>query len=110
MDLQRLLRSGLSFLLILGLAVSPITVVSANENNEQDINTEKTVEDYAELTQNAIDLASANIIEAGVHSEWEAIGLAQAGKTVPTNYTDTFKQNIEDQITKGLENGRFKIT
>ena len=110
MNLQRLLNFGLSFLLIFGLAVSPMTAVSATENKDTTVNLEISVKEYAELIQTAIDLASANIIESGVHSEWEAIGLTQAGKTVPATYTDTFKQNIEDQITKGLENGRFKIT
>src|SRR5699024_2315677 len=68
------------------------------------------IKDYKELIQSAIDQASARMIEEGVNSEWEAIGLTQAGKEVPKHYDAVFEQNIISQITNGLENGRFIIT
>lgn len=60
--------------------------------------------------KDAIDLASDFILDKGVFSEWEAIGLAQAGKDVPSSYYEIFSQNVEDQITGGLKSGRIKIT
>lgn len=60
--------------------------------------------------QEAIDLASDYILDKGVTSEWEAIGIAQAGKEISRNYYHIFKQNVEDQITKALKSGRIKIT
>ncbi|MFC0014322.1 MULTISPECIES: prenyltransferase/squalene oxidase repeat-containing protein [Allobacillus] len=68
-----------------------------------------------DITENdieqAIDSASDFILNNGVTSEWEAIGLAQAGKQVPNNYIDTYFYNhLNSQVKKGLENGRIKIT
>src|SRR5699024_5779201 len=50
------------------------------------------------------------ILKNGVDSEWEAIGIIQSGREVPDEYIDKLKQNIQNQVVKGLENGRVKIT
>ncbi|MBC5636757.1 DUF4430 domain-containing protein [Ornithinibacillus sp. BX22] len=62
------------------------------------------------VIQDAIEKASNHIIQNGVNSEWEAIGLAKAGKEIPSDYLTIFYQNIQDQVIRGLENGRIKIT
>ncbi|WP_026907082.1 DUF4430 domain-containing protein [Paucisalibacillus globulus] len=65
--------------------------------------------DHGQITS-AIEKASDFILAHGVNSEWEAIGLARAGVSIPSSYIDVLNQNVEDQITNGLENGRIKIT
>ncbi|MFD1849448.1 prenyltransferase/squalene oxidase repeat-containing protein [Oceanobacillus bengalensis] len=67
-------------------------------------------ENYIGQVTSAIENVSAYIIENGVNGEWEAIGLAQAGKEVPEDYLDVFHQNVQDQVIDALENGRIKIT
>lgn len=67
-------------------------------------------EDLTTRVKEAIDLASDFMINKGVTSEWEAIGLAQAGKEIPSSYYEVFLQNVENQVTGGLESGRIKIT
>ncbi|WP_052345731.1 DUF4430 domain-containing protein [Paucisalibacillus sp. EB02] len=70
---------------------------------------EETDFDHVQLTA-AIENTSAFILENGVDSEWEAIGLATSGKVIPENYLSVFHENVENQIISGLENGRIKIT
>ncbi|GGA92522.1 DUF4430 domain-containing protein [Ornithinibacillus halotolerans] len=72
------------------------------ENEETEFN-------YEQLTT-AIEKASSFILEKGVYSEWEAIGLAKAGKVVPNDYLTVFHENVQSQIIQALENGRIKIT
>ena len=59
--------------------------------------------------ENRIDKAADYILSKGIVSEWEAIGLARAGKEVPEDYRETLKNNIHSQITTRLP-GRVKIT
>src|SRR5699024_5793256 len=69
---------------------------------------EKYITDYN--LEERIQKAAEYTLSVGVNSEWQALGLARAGYKVPTSYHKVFYQNIADQITKGLENGRFLIT
>ncbi len=57
-----------------------------------------------------IDKTADYIISKGVNSEWEAIGLARAGKTVPNSYHDVFYNNVKNQVDDALVFGRAKIT
>ena len=57
-----------------------------------------------------IQQAAQYILETGVYSEWQAIGLARAGYKVPESYLDVFYGNIESQITNSLASERLKIT
>jgi len=57
-----------------------------------------------------IDQASEYILDKGVMSEWEAIGLARAGKDVPDKYKDKLYGNVESQVDRMLDLGRVKIT
>lgn len=66
--------------------------------------------DLLEQITTAIDEASSHILEHGVDSEWEAIGIARAGKEVPQEYINILNQRIAVQINEALENGRIKIT
>jgi LPXTG-motif cell wall-anchored protein len=47
----------------------------------------------------AIDEAAKNILDGGVNSEWEAIGLARAGHAIPESYySDHFKLTVDSQV------------
>ncbi len=80
--------------------------------DEQNLDEDDVEDNFVDTAQieSAIENATSFILNKGVTSEWEAIGLAQAGKDVPSSYFDTFYYNIEDQIVSGLDNGRIKIT
>lgn len=52
----------------------------------------------------------AFLLERGVSTEWEAIGLARAGVEVPSEYEEYFYQNFEDQVKSKSGTGRLKIT
>lgn len=58
----------------------------------------------------AIEKASAYILHEGVESEWEAIGLAKAGKNIPVQYHQQFSEHLQDQVLSKSGNGRMKIT
>lgn len=66
--------------------------------------------DYAKLVTSAIDKASAQMLAGPIDSEWQAIGLVKAGKTVPASYTKAFYENLKDQVTSRSGKGRMKIT
>ena len=70
---------------------------------------EPTEQDDGYDIENRIDKAADYILSKGIVSEWEAIGLARAGKEVPEDYRETLKNNIHSQITTRLP-GRVKIT
>src|SRR5699024_9890099 len=57
-----------------------------------------------------IDQTAQYILSKGVNSEWEAIGLARAGKQVPSSYNEVFYNNVESQVDNALSFGRAKIT
>lgn len=65
---------------------------------------------YINEVEEAIERASEYMLEKGVFSEWEAIGLVQAKKEVPSSYVDHFYEHIDDQIIWGLNTKRIKIT
>lgn len=58
----------------------------------------------------AIDRTTEYILSRGVYSEWEAVGLARAGKEVPASYYDEFMEHVENQISETLPFGQTKIT
>src|SRR5690625_1068501 len=91
----------------------------ADDENSEDQDVEITdlaaemkelVEIDSEQIETAIENATNFILNKGVTSEWEAIGIAQAGKEVPEIYLETFYFNLEDQIVSSLDNVRIKIT
>src|SRR5690625_830554 len=92
----------------------------ADDENSEDQDVEITdlaaemkelVEIDSEQIETAIENATNFILNKGVTSEWEAIGIAQAGKEVPEIYLEEyFYQRVQNQIVRGLENGRIKIT
>lgn len=93
----------ISFVLIISIGINTASAESVENLGSTEI-TENEIEQ-------AMNAASNFILNKGVISEWEAIGLAQAGKQVPNDYTDTFfYEHLENQVVKGLENGRIKIT
>lgn len=57
-----------------------------------------------------IDKTASYILSNKVTSEWQAIGLARAGKDVPSSYDDVFYQNVETQVEEMMDWGRTKIT
>lgn len=58
-----------------------------------------------------IDKTASYILSNKVKTEWQAIGLARAGKDVPSSYyDDAFYQNIETQVDEAMEWNRAKIT
>ncbi len=75
---------------------------------------DESVENTEEITEDdidsAINRASEYMLSKGVFSEWEAIGLAQAGKEVPEAYHSEFDNNVQRQVVVALESGRIKIT
>ncbi|MDY0410240.1 hypothetical protein ACFFIS_15140 [Virgibacillus soli] len=95
---QKIISTSLVILLTLFLALPNLATATARV----DIHT----------IDEAIDKASEYMInkDEGVISEWEAIGLAKAGKEVPASYQDWFHSNFQSQIIRGLDNGRIKIT
>jgi len=58
----------------------------------------------------AIDITIEYILKQGVSSDWEAIGISKAGKSVPASYLSILSKNIDKEITDGLKNGQFLIT
>src|SRR5699024_11343286 len=51
-----------------------------------------------------IDKTASYILSNKVKTEWQAIGLARAGKDVPSSYyDDAFYQNIETQVDEAME-------
>ncbi|HLS35171.1 MAG TPA: prenyltransferase/squalene oxidase repeat-containing protein [Bacillota bacterium] len=95
-----MIRKG--FLVTLAVALSLFTITLSSETFAET--------NYKQEVEEAIEAASEYILEKGVTSEWEAIGLVKAGKSVPESYEDVFYQNIDEQITSNLESGRIKIT
>ena len=58
----------------------------------------------------SIQSASELMLQKGVTSEWEAIGLARAGVAIPTSYTEHFLANLKGQVIDKSGSGRLKIT
>ncbi|WP_088052699.1 fibronectin type III domain-containing protein [Virgibacillus dakarensis] len=104
-NFKRMISIALIVLLSLLFTLPQSVIVSASAVNS-------TVGNQISLQtiKQAIDKASQNVINGGVDSEWEAIGLAKAGKKVPESYTNDLSLHIEDQVVGGLENKRIKIT
>src|SRR5690625_7661469 len=82
-----MIRKG--FLVTLAVALSLFTITLSSETFAET--------NYKQEVEEAIEAASEYILEKGVTSEWEAIGLVKAGKSVPESYEDVFYQNIDEQ-------------
>lgn len=63
--------------------------------------------DYTEVIETTIQEAVSHVTDKGVTTEWEAIGVYQAGFEVPESYRDIFNRNLEQQVIQG---DRVKIT
>lgn len=70
----------------------------------------QTYKDYDVEVKAAIDGAAAYIAQAGVQSEWEAIGFSKAGKAIPASYVAKFDEYLQDQVISKSGHGRMKIT
>lgn len=57
-----------------------------------------------------IDKTANYILDNGISSDWETIGLVRAGKEIPSSYLKQLKATIKEEITNGLKNEQFKIT
>src|SRR5690625_3650596 len=57
-----------------------------------------------------IEKTSQYILSKNVASEWEALGLARAGKIVPESYREIFYNNVKTQVDDALDYNRAKIT
>lgn len=100
-------RNFLSIFMSILLAVSlfvPALQAEANEQPEQKSVTRAAMSDF----QTALDKALAHMLEKDITSEWQAIGLAKAGKAVPATYETAFSKNIQRQLVDSIE--RLKIT
>ncbi|SFG56905.1 Cadherin-like beta sandwich domain-containing protein [Desulfotomaculum arcticum] len=51
----------------------------------------------AEAVSEAIEKACSQIQAAGKYSDWEAVGLAQAGKQIPASYLEDLTREIKDK-------------
>lgn len=60
--------------------------------------------------KDAIQGVSALMLENGVVSEWEAIGLAKAGVPVPPSYLSEFESNLKGQVLDKTGTGSLKVT
>ncbi|MUV37572.1 Lactocepin [Lentibacillus sp. JNUCC-1] len=96
---SKLLYTLLAFLMVMFTVLPGLNTAQASGGK-----------DYRDEVNAAIDAAVQHILDSGVNSEWEAIGLATAGKDVPASYEERMHQHIKDQIVRGLDNGRIKIT
>lgn len=76
----------LMFTLIFGLF--PATF-GATASADDQINVEEAIQETVEHIQ-----------AKGISSEWEAIGVYQAGYDIPASYTEQFYQKIENQVTQ----------
>src|SRR5690625_6004936 len=92
-----MIRKG--FLVTLAVALSLFTITLSSETFAET--------NYKQEVEEAIEAASEYILEKGVTSEWEAIGLVKAGKSVPEIYEDVFYQNIDEQITRDRKSTRL---
>ncbi|WP_153733076.1 prenyltransferase/squalene oxidase repeat-containing protein [Sporosarcina obsidiansis] len=102
---KRYLSVFASILLALTL-LSPTVNVAASEPQET-VSVMKATQDDV---QQALQKVTAYILQQGVSSEWEAIGLAKAGVTVPASYEEVFYQNVQDQVIGQSGGSRLKIT
>lgn len=100
-------RNFLSIFMSVLVAISllaPTLHAEASERSEQKSVMRAPMSDF----QIALDKAFSHMLEKGITSEWQAIGLAKAGKTVPGSYEAVFDKNVQSQIVDSI--GRLKIT
>lgn len=83
----------LMFTLLFGLF--PVAF-GAEESTDERVMVEKAIQDTVKHMQTN-----------GISSEWEAIGVYQAGYNIPASYTDQFYQHLEQQV---IQTDRVKIT
>ena len=90
-----------SILLAVTLFV-PLTQASVNEQTA--------TFNMTKIEQTRIDVALEKVtdymLEKPIESEWQAVGLAKAGITVPAGYKEVFYRNVQQQ----LSSSRLKIT
>lgn len=106
-DLQKKIISLIVASFLSFTVLAPVTPSFAAVHTEVTLANEQ--EDIAKI-QSAIERTSAYILAEGVGSEWEAIGLAKAGKKVPAYYETTYNDHLQDQVTSKSGKGRMKIT
>src|SRR5690625_750771 len=88
-----------------------ITAVDAAKNvAEKELTVTYEVTEEQKDIERVIDKLINHLLNKGVTSEWEAIGISLAGLNVPKSYVTQFNHHVQDQIVNGLENGRFVIT
>ena len=88
--------------LFFSLLLTPIGAVQA----EGDRPTAGANQSNDHVLQLAIDGASGYIMRHGVENEWQAIGLAKAGKEIPETYGDHFQATLQQQvISKSVTEG-----
>lgn len=89
--LKNIVSSSIVFIISLFFIFQPI--VSA------DYSIKETIEETVDF-----------ILNKGVESDWEAIGIARSGREIPDSYFDILTKNIEEQVINGLDTERIKIT
>ncbi|MHA6260444.1 S-layer homology domain-containing protein [Sporosarcina sp. CAU 1771] len=95
--ITRMLSKLAIAMLLLTLVITPTNTAKANDTTITQV-------------RQAIEEVSEYITKSGVESEWEAIGLARAGKTVPKAYHENFNRNLQEQVISKSGKGRMKIT
>lgn len=93
-------------MLVCALVLTPISLAQAEEYEQVANGAQST----ANVLQPVIDAASAQMIGQGIDSEWQAIGLARAGKVVPKTYEQAYLEHLQDQVLTKSGKGRMKIT
>lgn len=103
-EIQRFTMRFAVAILFIFTMLSPLSSVAHAE-----INVVNTQTDEAKI-KTAIEKVSNYILSEGVESEWEAIGLAKAGKSIPIQYHQKFEEHLQNQVISKSGNGRMKIT
>ncbi|MEN2766877.1 DUF4430 domain-containing protein [Ornithinibacillus xuwenensis] len=98
--------------LLEGKNVIQVTAVDSNQNK---VTKSYNVTYQSKKTTNyniedAMKKASNHMLHEGIISEWQAIGLARAGVSIPNEYLQIFDEAIQSQIVEQLESQRVKIT
>jgi len=92
------------------LFLMPVLTVQASANLTIQNTNLTTDQQYTTVVNQAIKEASGYIVQQGVSSEWEAIGLAKTNKEIPRDYSVKFMENLQDQVISKSGKGRMKIT
>lgn len=101
--MKKMIRFIVAFALSLFLLVPSVAPTFAEVQTTQ-------VTSQVNEVREAIEDTANYLLKQGVSSEWEAIGLARAGKEIPAAYHTKFMQNLEGQVLRQSGGGRMKIT